>query len=27
MGDNSFMRIKKAPDAIRDALALTVGGK
>ena len=27
MGPNSFMNIMKAPDAIRKALALTVGGK
>ena len=26
-GQNSFMKIMDAPDAIRDALALTVGGK
>lgn len=27
MGDNSFMNIMKSPEAIREALALTVGGK
>jgi hypothetical protein len=26
-GDNSFMRIMKSPEAIREALSLTVGGK
>lgn len=27
MGDNSFMRIKPAPEAIRKALLKTAGGK
>jgi hypothetical protein len=27
MGSNSFMNIMKAPEAIREALSLTVGGK
>jgi hypothetical protein len=27
MGANSFMNIMKSPEAIREALALTAGGK